>query len=81
MNRYNKRRLELVALTHPLGHYARSLQPDVNAALLVVHRVLSQAMAEAPDCRSSGELETSLRADIAHLSDKVVSDRRVHASL
>jgi hypothetical protein len=76
MNRYNKRRLELLALSHPLGRYARSLQPDVNAALLVVHRVMTQAMAESPDHRSSGELETSLRADIAD-----ISDRRVRAGL
>ena len=70
MNRRNEHRLELLALSHPLGRYARSLQPDVNAALLVVHRVLSKAMAEEPDGRSSAELETSLRADIAHISDR-----------
>lgn len=70
MNRRNERRLELLALSHPLGRYARSLQPDVNAALLVVHRVLAKAMAEEPGRRSSAELETSLRADIAHISEQ-----------
>ena len=70
MIRRNKRRLELLALSHPLGRYARSLQPDVNAALLVVHRVIAKAMAEEPGRRSSAELETSLRADIAHISDR-----------
>ncbi len=69
MIRHNKRRLELLALSHPLGRYARSLQPDVNAALLVVHRVMAKAMAEEPASRSSAELESSLRADIAHISD------------
>lgn len=69
MNRHNKRRLELLALTHPLGRYARTLQPDVNAALLAVHRVMAKAMAEEPGRRSSVELETSLRADIAHIVD------------
>ena len=69
MKRDDKRRLELLALTHPLGRYARSLQPDVNAALLVVHRVLSSAMAEEPARRPSSELEASLRADIAHIAD------------
>ncbi len=70
MNRRSERRLELLALSHPLGHYARSLQPDVNAALLVVHRVMTKAMAEEPGRRSSAELESSLRADIAHISDR-----------
>ena len=69
MIRRNKRRLELLALSHPLGRYARSLQPDINAALLVVHKVMSKAMAEEPGHRCSAELETSLRADIAHISD------------
>lgn len=70
MNRRSERSLELLALTHPLGRYARSLQPDINAALLVVHQVMSKAMAEEPARRCSAELETSLRADIAHISDR-----------
>jgi hypothetical protein len=70
MNRRSERRLELLALSHPLGRYARSLQPDVNAALLVVHRVMAKAMAEEPAHRPSAELESSLRADIAHISDR-----------
>jgi hypothetical protein len=69
MNRHSERSLELLALTHPLGRYARSLQPDVNAALLVVHKVMSKAMAEEPGRRPSADLEKSLRADIAHISD------------
>ena len=69
MIRRHERRLELLALSHPLGRYARSLEPDVNAALLVVHRVMSKAMAEEPARRSSADLESSLRADIANISD------------
>jgi hypothetical protein len=70
MSRRNDRKMELVALSHPLGRYARSLQPDVNAALLVVHRVLTTAMAEEPRRRSSVGLESSLRADIADISER-----------
>ncbi len=72
MNRGSERKMELLALTHPLGRYARSLQPDVNAALLVVHQVLSKAMTEEPGRRPSADLETSLRADIAQISERRV---------
>jgi hypothetical protein len=60
-----KRHLELLTLSHPLQRYARTLEPDVNASFLVVHRVLSRAFAErAGDLRPSAGLEASLRADI-----------------
>ena len=82
MNRRSERRLELLALSHPLGHYARSLQPDVNAALLVVHRVMTRALAEEPCRRPSAELVISLRADIAHISHVThIRDRRVRAGV
>jgi len=60
-----ERHLELLALTHPLHRYARSLQADDNAAFLLVHRALSRAFAEQDgDLRPSVGLEASLRADM-----------------
>jgi len=69
-----QRHLELLALSHPLRRYARSLQSDDNAAFLLVHRALSNAFAEKDgDLRPSVGLEASLRADM----DRGV--RAVHA--
>jgi hypothetical protein len=60
-----ERQLELLTLSHPLQHYARTLQPDVNASFLLVHRALSRAFAErGPGLRPSAGLEASLRADM-----------------
>jgi hypothetical protein len=57
--------VELLTLSHPLQRYARTLQPDVNASFLLVHRVLSRAFAErGVSRRSSVGLEASLRADL-----------------
>jgi hypothetical protein len=59
------RQLELLKLSHPLQRYARTLQPDVNASLLLVHRALSRAFAErGGGVRPSAGLEASLRADM-----------------
>jgi hypothetical protein len=60
-----KRHLELLTLSHPLQRYARTLEPDVNASFLLVHRALSRAVAERGGAlRPSIGLEASLRADI-----------------
>ena len=60
-----ERHLELLTLSHPLQRYARTLQPDVNASFLLVHRALSRAFAERDaDLRPSVGLEASLRADV-----------------
>jgi hypothetical protein len=59
------RHLELLTLSHPLQRYARTLQPDVNASFLLVHRTLSRAFAErGGGLRPSAGLEASLRADL-----------------
>lgn len=60
-----ERHLELLALSQPLLRYARSMQPDANAAFLLVHRALSRAFAEKDgELRPSAGLEASLCADM-----------------
>jgi len=60
-----ERHLELLTLSHPLQRYARTVQPDVNACFLLVHRALSKAFAERDaGLRPSIGLEASLRADV-----------------
>jgi len=66
------RHLQLLTLSHPLQRYARTLQPDVNASFLLVHRALSRAFAECDeDLRPSVGLEASLRADMDRHSGRV----------
>lgn len=60
-----QRHLELLKLSRPLHGYARTLDMDVNASFLLVHRALSSAFAEAGAAlRPSSDLERSLRADM-----------------
>jgi hypothetical protein len=61
-----ERHLELLKLSRPLHRYARTLQPDVNASFMLVHRALAKALAEE-DLRPSAGLEASLCADMVHL--------------
>jgi len=59
------RHLQLLELSKHLHRYAKSLQEDVNASYLLVHRTLSGAFAErTPAERSTEDLQTSLRADL-----------------
>jgi hypothetical protein len=60
-----QRHLDLLTLSHPLQRYARTVQPDVNASFLLVHRALSKAFAEQGRAlRPNVGLEASLRADM-----------------
>ncbi len=59
------RHVEILALSGALEAYARSLQSDVNAALLLVHGAVSRAFTEGgASLRPRDGLERSLRADI-----------------
>ncbi len=64
----SRRRLELLLLSRPLQRYARTLQPDTNASLMLVHKVMASALAEPVDQRLSRDLEGSLRADLRALA-------------
>ena len=60
-----ERHLELLKLSRPLHHYARTLLSDTNASFLLVHQALSGAFAEKDGgLRPSAGLEASLRADM-----------------
>lgn len=68
------RNLEIIRLGPPLRRFASRLQPDQNASSFLVHQVLSDAFAEAPELRRSDDLEASLRSDIVRLFADQASD-------
>jgi hypothetical protein len=65
MARRTRHRLALVALGEPLRQYASEIEPDRNAAFMLVHQALAGALAKDCGAYAGAALETALRARIA----------------